>query len=119
MSSSRIFSSSTQEYTEHEEGRRLPDWKEVIMLVVGLISLIGWTFPFTAIIFGCLIRDFTDRFRIHLTVLLAYLLAVMMFHRVVPGGYPEWFCSLATPCYCLGHWLYHQSQQVIITPESS
>jgi hypothetical protein len=79
----------------------------------------GATTSFTGIIFGYIVREFTDRFRIHLTVLLGYLLAVMTFHRVVPGGYPEWFCSLATPCYCLGHWLYHQSQQVIITPESS
>ncbi len=119
MSSSRIFSSSTQEYTETEESRRLPDWKEVIMLLVGLVGLIGWTFPFTGLVFGYIVRDFSDRFRTHLTVSLVYLLAVMMFHHVIPGGYPKWFCSLATPCYCFGHWLYYQGQQVIITPESS
>lgn len=92
--------------------------KEYSMILVGVIALIGWTFPFTAVIFGSVIRNLTKRWTIHGLAMLVYVLAVATFHRYVPGGYPTPICWAVIPCYLLGHWLYHASRQVVLPPES-
>jgi hypothetical protein len=94
-------------------------WKATILVIVGIIGSLGWLFPVIGIIVGSVSREFCKSFWVNGFVALGYFLAVSLFNRFMPLGYPSWLCWLSIISFCLGHWLHRASQNVILAPESS